>query len=107
MNGVHDMGGMQGYGPIDRDAQEPVFHADWQRRVFALFFGGFAGGYYNIDMFRAEIERMPGHEYLRSSYYEHWLHAIEVLLVQGGAISSAELSAKIAELRATARKEPH
>lgn len=55
MNGVHDMGGMQGYGPIERDAQEPIFHADWERRVFALFFGGFTAGVYNIDMLRAEI----------------------------------------------------
>jgi len=98
MNGVHDMGGLQGFGPIDREAQE---------RVFALFFGGFAGGFYNIDMFRAEIERMPGHEYLRSSYYEHWLHAIEALLIQGGAVTHAELQARIAELQAAGRKEPH
>jgi len=107
MNGVHDMGGMQAYGPIDRDAQEPVFHAEWERRVFALFFGGFTGGFFNVDMLRAEIERMPGHEYLRSSYYEHWLHAIEVLLIRGGAVTEAELNAKVAELRAAGRKESH
>jgi hypothetical protein len=107
MNGVHDMGGMQAYGPIDREAQEPVFHADWERRVFALFFGGFTAGVYNIDMLRAEIERMPGHEYLRTSYYEHWLHAIEALLIRGGAVTDAELKARIAELAAASRKETH
>lgn len=107
MNGVHDMGGMQGFGPIERDDREPVFQADWERRVFALFFGGFTAGAFNVDMLRAEIERMPAHEYLRSSYYEHWLHAIEALLIRGGAVTEAELAARIALLRAAGRKESH
>ena len=75
--------------------------------VLALFFGGFTGGFFNVDMLRAEIERMPAHEYLRSSYYEHWLHAIEALLIRGGAVTDAELKARIAELAAASRKEPH
>lgn len=100
MNGVHDMGGMQCYGPILREEQEPYFHESWESRVFALFFGGFAGGHFNVDMFRAEIEHMAGDEYLRSSYYEHWLHALEALLIKGGAVTEAELQARIAELAA-------
>lgn len=100
MNGVHDMGGMQCYGPIIREEQEPYFHESWESRVFALFFGGFAAGLFNVDMFRAEIERMPGDEYLRSSYYEHWLHAIEGLVLKSGVVTEAELCARIAELAA-------
>lgn len=100
MNGVHDMGGMQCYGPVVREDDEPYFHEAWERRVFALFFGGFAAGQFNVDMFRAEIERMRADEYLRSSYYEHWLHALEVLLVKSGAVTEAELQARIAELAA-------
>ncbi|GAC1634690.1 MAG: hypothetical protein NVS9B10_30820 [Nevskia sp.] len=104
MNGVHDLGGMHGFGPVVRETQEPYFHEDWERRVFALFFGGFAGGHFNVDMFRAEIERMPGHEYLRSSYYEHWLHALEALLVKSGAVTESELRSRIAELAAAAKE---
>ena len=106
MDGMHDVGGKQGFGKVLHSRDAAVFHADWEKRVFALFFGGFAGGFFNVDMFRAEIERMPGHEYLRTSYYEHWLHAIEALLVRGGAVTDAELKARIAELAAASRKEP-
>lgn len=88
MNGVHDMGGMQAYGPILREpANEPYFHEPWEERVFGLFFGCFAGGHFNVDMFRAVIEQMPGHEYLSTSYYEHWLHAIEHLLLANGSLT--------------------
>ena len=87
MNGVHDMGGMQAFGPILREHNEPYFHEAWEERVFGLFFGCFAGGHFNVDMFRAEIERMPGDEYLRSSYYEHWFHAIEHLLLANGTLT--------------------
>lgn len=98
MNGVHDLGGMHGMGPIVREDNEPVFHHDWERRVFALFFSIFAGGHYNVDEFRHAIERMDPVQYLSSSYYEHWLHALETLLVENGAILPAELEAKIAQL---------
>lgn len=104
MNGVHDLGGLQSFGPIVREENEPYFHADWEKRVFSLFFGGFAGGHFNVDMFRAEIERMPGHEYLATSYYEHWLHALEALLIRSGAVTEAELKTRFAELAAAARR---
>jgi len=98
MNGVHDLGGMHGMGPIVREDNEPVFHHGWERRVFALFFSIFAGGHYNVDEFRHAIERMDPVQYLSSSYYEHWLHALETLLVENRAILPAELEAKIAQL---------
>lgn len=92
MNGVHDMGGLQCFGPILREDQEPYFHEPWEKRVFGLFFGCFAGGHFNVDMFRAVIEQMPPEEYLRTSYYEHWLHAIEHLLLSNGTLTRKALA---------------
>jgi nitrile hydratase len=93
MNGIHDLGGMHGHGPVAPEADEPVFHAPWERRAFAVMLAVFASGLYNVDEFRHAIERMDPADYLRSSYYEHWLHALETLLVEKGAIGASELSA--------------
>jgi nitrile hydratase len=98
MNGIHDLGGMHGIGRIVREKDEPVFHADWERRMFGLFIAAFAGGHYNVDEFRHAIERMDPAEYLTSSYYEHWLHSLETLLVEKGVIKEQELEAKRAAL---------
>ena len=98
MNGIHDLGGMHGIGRIVREKDEPVFHADWERRMFGLFIAAFAGGHYNVDEFRHAIERMDPAEYLTSSYYEHWLHSLETLLVEKGVVKKEELDAKRAAL---------
>jgi nitrile hydratase len=98
MNGIHDLGGMHGIGAIAPEKDEPVFHADWERRMFGLFIAVFAGGHYNVDEFRHAIERMPPAEYLTSSYYEHWLHSLETLLVEKGVLKKEELDAKVAAL---------
>lgn len=98
MNGVHDLGGMHGMGPIDPEPNEPVFHEDWERTVFGLFVTTFAGGHFNVDQFRHAIEVMEPAQYLRSSYYEHWLHAIETMLVKAGTLSEAEISARMGAL---------
>lgn len=98
MNGIHDMGGMQCFGPIVREDQEPRFHQAWERRVFGLFFGCFAGGHFNLDMFRHEIERMSAQDYLRTTYYEHWLHAIQSLLIANGTLSAEQIATRMREL---------
>jgi len=90
MNGIHDLGGMHGIGPIEAEENEPVFHHDWEKRVFSLFLGLAPHGFFNLDEFRHAIERMDPAEYLTSSYYEHWLHAYETLLVEKGAITTEE-----------------
>ena len=93
MNGVHDMGGMHGLGRIEREADEPVFHHEWERRIFAL---AVAAGYlrrWNIDMSRHARERMPPAEYLAASYYERWLYGVRLLLVEQGLVSSEEVNA--------------
>ena len=75
MNGIHDLGGMQGFGPIEREENEPVFRADWERRIFALLNLTIAAGQYHVDEIRHAIERMAPAEYLMTPYYMHWLHA--------------------------------
>ncbi len=90
MDGIHDLGGMHGFGPVVAEADEPVFHLDWERRVFGL---NFSAGCTD-DEFRHGIEQMDPAEYLRSSYYEHWLVTIEKNLIDKGHISAAELDAR-------------
>jgi nitrile hydratase len=91
MNGVHDMGGMQGFGPVVAERDEPVFHADWERRTFALNLAMSAWRKWNIDMGRFTIERMPPAEYLASTYYERWLWRLRALVVEKGFVTPAEL----------------
>ena len=86
MNGVHDMGGMHGLGPVAPEADEPVFHADWEKRAFAMAMTApFRGG-------RRGIERIPGPDYLGMSYYERWFAALCASLVEQGAITAEELA---------------
>jgi nitrile hydratase beta subunit len=95
MNGVHDLGGMDGFGPVAIETDEPVFHADWEKRVFgieAALSGSPAGLWANIDEFRHAIERIPAPRYLDSSYYERWLDAILTLLSEHNIISRKELA---------------
>lgn len=98
MNGIHDLGGMHGMGPINPDPNEPTFKNDWERRVFAMMIATFGGGHFVVDEFRHAIERMAPAHYLETSYYEHWLASIETLLVENGAITRAELDARKAAL---------
>ncbi len=70
MNGVHDIGGMHGFGPVVREENEPVFHADWEGRTAALMRSVVTDRLFNIDEFRRTIERMPPASYLAATYYE-------------------------------------
>jgi nitrile hydratase beta subunit len=90
VNGVHDMGGMHGLGPIEAELGEPVFHADWEKRVLALSLTTGAGRW-NIDAGRHAIERIPGPTYLRMSYYEKWFTRIGMLAVERGLLTAREL----------------
>ena len=67
MNGVHDLGGLHGFGPVVREPNEPVFHADWERKNFGLLEVLGCDGHFNIDEIRHGIERM-GPDYLNTSY---------------------------------------
>ena len=94
MNGVHDMGGMHGFGAVIADKDEPVFHHRWEGRVRALM-AMTVFRYYNLDEFRHAIEKMPADRYLRAGYYEKWLHAVESLLLEKGVITAAELLGQV------------
>ena len=91
MNGIHDMGGMHGFGPVIPEENEPVFHEVWEGRVFALNNAMGAWRKWSIDRSRFAKEVMPPHEYLRASYYERWLWGLENLLVEHGFITREEL----------------
>jgi len=99
VNGVHDMGGMHGFGPVVAEADEPVFHAEWERRAFALTLAAGFLGEWNIDMSRWAREQMPPARYLAASYYEHWLWGLEHLLVERGLLTREEIEARVAVLR--------
>ncbi len=93
MDGIHDMGGMQGFGSVEVDADEPVFHERWQGRVFAM-----TGQLPNTDAFRHAIERMRPLDYLADGYYGRWLASLETLLCEHGAIDRDEYEARIRAL---------
>jgi nitrile hydratase beta subunit len=100
MNGVHDLGGMHGFGAIVREANEPLFHADWEARVCAFEeILCMDQETFTLDAFRHGIERMAPADYLRSSYYERWLASIESNLIAEGIISRDELDDRIDLLR--------
>ena len=93
MSRVHDVGGQTGFGPVPitggdansgPDPGEPLFHADWEARIYALNGVLRRRGVYNGDEFRDAIERIPPATYLALSYYERWLNAIETLLAEKG-----------------------
>ena len=92
MNGVHDMGGMQGMGAVEAELNEPVFHSEWEARVFALNLAAGAWRKWNIDAGRHEIELLPAAEYLRMSYYEKWTARLEELLVKTGLVMGEEMA---------------
>jgi nitrile hydratase len=98
VNGGQDLGGMHGLGPIDIEADEPVFHAEWERRVFALTLAMGARGEWNIDMSRHARENRDPVDYLSSSYYEIWLKGLEALLSERGLLDPQELSRRMEEL---------
>jgi nitrile hydratase beta subunit len=93
MNGIHDMGGMQGFGPVTPEPNEPVFHSDWEGRAFAMNRAMSYARVWNIDMSRAAIEQLPPLRYLAMSYYEKWAYRLEQLLLARSLIDADEIAA--------------
>ena len=93
MNGVHDVGGTHGFGPVRPEPDEPVFHADWERRVLALHVGLGLAGNWTLDEWRHARETLPPGEYLSSTYYETVLAALERLATTHGLLTPDELAA--------------
>ena len=103
MNGIHDLGGKHGFGPVLAEDDEPVFHEAWEGRAFALFASTFVFAGYSVDEFRHAIEKMPPARYLDSSYYEHWLVAFEEVLAKRAIVTCEELDARVAQLQGAGR----
>jgi nitrile hydratase beta subunit len=97
MNGVHDMGGMHGFGPVLPEIDEPPFHAEWERRAFSMTLALGALGLWNIDQMRHERESVPPAEYLSSSYYRIWFLALENAVRGLGLLNREDLSARTAD----------
>jgi nitrile hydratase subunit beta len=91
MNGIHDMGGMQDMGPIQHENNEPVFHAVWEGRMYAINRAIGAWGKWNIDAGRHGVELLPPADYLLMSYYEKWLKSRVQLMVQRGLVTREEI----------------
>ena len=91
MNGVHDMGGMHGMGPLLTEQNEPVFHDPWEGRVFALSTAIGAWRKWNIDAVRSSVENLPVVDYLHMSYYERWFAALVYRLERYGLVTRAEI----------------
>ena len=92
-NSTHDMGGMHGFGPVTPEPDEPVFHADWEGRVYALQRAMGATGLWTIDGGRASLENLPPLAYLSSSYYRRWFLGLEHRVVAHGLVGEDEISA--------------
>lgn len=92
MNGVHDMGGMHGMGPVHYEKDEPVFHAEWEGRVYALNRALRAWRRWNADTHRHAIETLPPHDYLRLTYYERWFQRLLTQVVEYGFVTPQELA---------------
>ena len=90
MNGVHDMGGQQDMGPVVYEKHEPVFHASWEARIYALNRAMRALRKWSLDTDRHALELMSPVDYLRMSYYERWLYRLEAQVVQYGLVSREE-----------------
>lgn len=93
MNGIHDLGGMQGFGPVVPEADEPVFHAPWEGRVLGMVRSLLFTREWNIDEFRYMQERVPAHVYLTISYYHRWLLSITASSLAHGLVTQGELDA--------------
>ncbi len=91
MNGVHDMGGMHGMGPIEYERDEPVFHAPWEARALALSLAMAAWRKWNIDASRHARERIPAADYLRMTYYEQWIASLVMVMQESGLVTPAEV----------------
>lgn len=91
MDGIHDLGGMQGFGAIDVEADEPFFHAEWEKRVFALSMATpFVAGF-DDDHFRRQIEQISPRRYLDSSYYQLWMDGLIAQMREQAIVSNEEL----------------
>jgi nitrile hydratase beta subunit len=102
MDGIHDLGGREGFGAVDRETDEPVFHARWEARVFGISVTGSGGATRNTDHFRHAIERIEPAAYLTHGYYGRWLGGLETRIVEAGILDTASITRRAIERGASA-----
>ena len=93
MDGIHDMGGMDGFGTVQPEPNEPVFHEAWEGRVLAMSRAMGATGLWSIDMARFSREQLPPHMYLAATYYQRWFLGMRQMLLDRGLVDADEVSA--------------
>jgi nitrile hydratase len=93
VNGVHDMGGMDGFGKVEPEPNEPMFHTQWEGRVLAMVRAMGAAGAFNIDTSRFYRETLAPDVYLSSSYYQKWLLGLEDMLIDKGYVATKDIAA--------------
>src|SRR5437764_9330157 len=91
MDGMHDLGGKQGFGAVRYTLDAPTFHASWEVRAYSLYAFAVRSGIFNMDEYRHAIERMEPRHYLAASYYERSLTSLASLLVEKGIVTRGEL----------------
>ena len=104
MDGIHDLGGKQGYGPIRYTHGAQAFHARWEVRVNALYAHAVRSGIFNMDEYRHAIERMDPRHYLAASYYERSLTSLATLCVEKGLLTREELESRVGGVFPLARE---
>jgi nitrile hydratase len=92
VNGIHDMGGMQDFGPVVAERDEPQFHAAWERRAFGMTLAMGALGQWNLDQSRFARESLPPAQYLASTYYQIWLEGLIRLMLERGLVMREEFA---------------
>jgi nitrile hydratase len=92
MDGVHDLGGRQGYGPIDVNEPPEPFHAPWEARLLGITRAYTRPASFSIDWFRFVRENIAPTDYLTRPYYDQWLQTHEAMMVAAGAISVDEFA---------------
>jgi hypothetical protein len=100
MDGIHDLGGMDGFGSVPMGGHETDASAPWEQRVQGLFRAALAQRLLNIDEFRHGIERMDPLRYLEAAYYDRWYTSVERILIEKGMVTEEELEERSALLRA-------
>ena len=106
MDGMHDLGGKQGFGAVRYALNAQVFHAPWEKRVNALYSLAVRLGIFNMDEYRHAIERMEPRHYLSASYYERSLTSLATLCVEKGIFSAEELERRPGALGEASGNEP-
>ena len=91
MNSIHDIGGMDNIGPVNIEKDEPVFHEDWESRVYAMTLATMGAGIFVTDEVRYMTETIPPADYLTFSYYEKWLYSLEHMMLKKNMVTREEL----------------